>query len=88
MRLIGKHRLQTLRGTNPETDVWLSAWVAELTNAYWKDAKGVLDAFPRALQIDNFCYVFFIRGIKSQGIKVTFEFQRSIAVINQVVFNE
>lgn len=46
MRLIGKQRLQVLSGTNPETDVWLSAWVAELTNAYWKDAKGVLDAFP------------------------------------------
>ncbi|HBY2284667.1 type II toxin-antitoxin system HigB family toxin [Klebsiella pneumoniae] len=85
MRLIGKQRLQVLSGTNPETDVWLSAWVAELTNAYWKDAKGVLDAFPRAQQIDNLCYVFFVRGIKSQGIKVTFQFERSIAVINQVV---
>jgi mRNA-degrading endonuclease HigB of HigAB toxin-antitoxin module len=88
MRLIGKHWLQALCGTNPETDIWLSAWVAELTNAYWKDAKGVLDAFPRAEQIDKFCYVFFVRGIKSHGIKVTFEFGRSIAVINQVIFNE
>ncbi|MCW2475363.1 MULTISPECIES: type II toxin-antitoxin system HigB family toxin [unclassified Symbiopectobacterium] len=85
MRLIGKQRLQVLSGINHETDVWLSAWTAELTNAYWKDVRAVLDTFPRAQQVDQVCCIFFVCGIKSLGIKVTFKFDRSIAVINQVV---
>jgi mRNA-degrading endonuclease HigB of HigAB toxin-antitoxin module len=84
MRLLGKQRLQALSGINFETDVWLSAWTAELTNAYWKDVGSVLDAFPRAQQLDQISCIFFVCGIKSLGIKVTFQFERSIAVINQV----
>ncbi|KTH94621.1 hypothetical protein ASV14_19765 [Enterobacter cloacae subsp. cloacae] len=85
MRLIGKQRLHALSGINCETDVWLSAWTAELTNAYWKDVQSVIDAYPRAQKIDHVSCVFFVCGIKTLAIRVTFQFDRSIALINDVV---
>ncbi len=36
MQLLGKKRLSSLLGQDKTVDVWVSAWVAEVSNANWK----------------------------------------------------
>lgn len=86
MRLLGKSRLNALDDTDKDTRVWISAWVAELSNANWKDEESMLDAFPRAMRSEGFFYTFPVCGKNSLLIKTAVYFNRSTAVITEVVY--
>ncbi|HCM62125.1 MAG TPA: hypothetical protein DIT05_06210 [Morganella sp. (in: Bacteria)] len=86
MRLLGKSRLNVLDYTDKDTNVWISAWVAELSNADWKDEESLLGAFPRVMRSDGVFYTFPICGKDSLLIKIAVYFNRSTAVITEVVY--
>lgn len=85
MRLIGKERLGVIRSIDMSIDTWISAWVAELSNANWKSDMDLLSAFPRAKYIDDNSYMFPVFGSEDTNIKVTFCFNGGIAVIREVI---
>lgn len=85
MRLIGKERLGVIRSIDVSIDKWISAWVAELSNANWRSDMELMNAFPRAKCIDGDSYAFPVFGNEEINIKVTFCFNGGIAVIREVI---
>ncbi|OCH41598.1 type II toxin-antitoxin system HigB family toxin [Aliivibrio fischeri] len=85
MRLIGKERLNVLISVDADIDTWISAWVAELSNANWRSAVELVDAFPRVGFVEGTSYVFPVLGNEEINIKVTFSFNAGIAVIHEVI---
>ncbi|EOA3783345.1 type II toxin-antitoxin system HigB family toxin [Vibrio vulnificus] len=85
MRLIGKERLDAIISVDAEIDTWISAWVAELSNANWRSAVELVDAFPRAGLVEGASYAFPVLGNEEINIKVTFNFNAGIAVIREVI---
>ncbi|ENO8975778.1 type II toxin-antitoxin system HigB family toxin [Vibrio parahaemolyticus] len=85
MRLIGKERLGVIRSVDLSIDTWISAWVAELSNANWRSEMELISAFPRAKYIDSQSYIFPVCGNEDMNIKVTFCFNGGIAVIREVI---
>ncbi|MCU6376616.1 type II toxin-antitoxin system HigB family toxin [Morganella morganii] len=86
MRLLGKSRLSALDCSDKDIYVWISAWIAELSNANWKDEKSMLDAFPRAMLSEGAFYAFPVCGKDSLLIKIAVYFNRNTAVITEVVY--
>ncbi len=84
MRLIGKERLGVIRSVDVSIDTWISAWIAELSNANWRSEMELIAAFPRAKYIDSNSYAFPVLGNEEINIKVTFCFNGGIAVIREV----
>jgi mRNA-degrading endonuclease HigB of HigAB toxin-antitoxin module len=85
MRLIGKQRLCSIYGINSEIDVWISAWVAEISNASWCDSEELVEAFPTVRAEDRASYCFPICGDKGTYIKMAVCFHKGIAVISEVI---
>ncbi|AGA34932.1 hypothetical protein TVNIR_3295 [Thioalkalivibrio nitratireducens DSM 14787] len=48
MRLLGRKKLEDLWGVDPETDRWLTGWVAEIAHARWREPSELLTQFPGA----------------------------------------
>ena len=86
MRLLGKSRLNALDDIDRDTHVWISAWIAELSNANWRDEESMLDAFPRAMPSEGVLYSFPVCGKNSLLIKIAVHFNRGTAVIKEVVY--
>lgn len=86
MRLVGKDKLSAIRNVNNDIDIWLSAWVAELSNANWRSEADLINAFPRVSLLSQLnSYAFPIFGNDQISIEVTFCFIGGIAVIREVV---
>lgn len=88
MRLVGISRLDDIKGANDEVDTWLSAWIEEMSHAYWKNGMELIDAFPRVDHLGETSYLFSVFGHDRICIKVSFYFDGAIAVINEVIKNE
>ncbi|GLR03488.1 hypothetical protein GCM10007906_10750 [Vibrio hyugaensis] len=85
MRLIGLERLGGIISVDSDTNIWVSAWVAEVSNANWRSGIELVDAFPRVKCLDETSYEFPVCGSDNLNIKVTFCFNRGIAVIREVM---
>lgn len=85
MRLIGKERLGAIRSVDIAIDTWISAWVAELSNANWRSEVELISAFPRVKHVESTSYMFPVFGNDAINIKVTFCFNGGIAVIREVI---
>jgi len=87
MRLIGKERLSPLRGTDKDVDLWISAWIAELSNAIWKCSDDLIRSFPRAQQCTRVVFIFPIQE-SGNSIKLLLSFDKGIALIQEVIKND
>lgn len=48
MRLIGRERLDYLKGRSEQVEKWVRSWVAEVLDAHWKQPSDVRDQFPNS----------------------------------------
>jgi len=58
MVLLGRERLEKLRGLSEQAQKWLVSWAAEVTAANWKHAADVKAQFPSVHTIDQSSFVF------------------------------
>ena len=80
MRLVGKAKIQRLLRSDESARTWLCSWVAELTDANWKQAADVNHQFPNARQSDSGDFVFPIANCNKE-VCLQIAFQQGIAVI-------
>lgn len=58
MVLLGRERLEKLRGLGEQVQKWLLSWAAEITTANWKHAADVRDQFPNVQSSGQGSFVF------------------------------
>lgn len=87
MRLIGQERLLELLGFDPDIDVWISAWVREITTNHWLGPVGLIDAYPRVIKCEAGVYVFPVLD-SLHRIEVVFGFNEGIALVRAVFINK
>lgn len=80
MRVVGKEKLQPLIRADELARAWLCAWIAELSNANWKQPEDVSRQFPNARQADLGHFVFPISNCDKE-VCLQVAFQQGIAVI-------
>ncbi|WP_165384511.1 type II toxin-antitoxin system HigB family toxin [Vibrio parahaemolyticus] len=85
MQLIGKHHLELVLGSSEEIDMWISAWVTEVSHSSWKDPRSVLDAYPRAIDVDGTVFLFHVCGNEFPQIKIKIRFGLDKAMICKVI---
>lgn len=83
MRLIGREKLNRLRGRGTESEKWARAWVAEVTDAHWRQADDVTEQFPNARHQGQGCFVFPI-GHCQLAIQLRVAFAQGIALISDL----
>lgn len=80
MRLIGKNKLDELRGLNDATDKWLAVWIAELTSARWVRPEELLEQFPTAKQRGDCLFLFTVKP-SGLAVEVQFAFPQGVALV-------
>jgi mRNA-degrading endonuclease HigB of HigAB toxin-antitoxin module len=80
MRLIGRERLNCLKGQSQALDKWLVIWLSELAHAQWRREAELLTQFPNARRIKEGLFAFPV-GLGSHEIEVQIAFPQSIALI-------
>lgn len=80
MRLVGKEKLRALMCADESARAWVCAWVAELSNANWKQPADVSRQFPNASQSDLGHFVFPISNCNKE-VCLQIAFPQGIAVI-------
>lgn len=84
MHLFGRDKLESLRGRERATDLWMSAWLSEVCHAAWAGPGDVLTQFPKALEIGSGKYRFSV----SSGlhvIEVFVSFPQKVVLITGLV---
>lgn len=81
MRLIGREKLNRLRGKGAE--VWARAWVAEVAEAHWRKPDDVTEQFPNAHHQGHDCFLFPI-GHCQLAIQLRIAFAQGIALISDL----
>lgn len=87
MRLIGREKLNSLRGQGGAAEKWARSWVAEVAEAHWRQPGDVTEQFPNALHQGHGHFLFPIGHCK-QAIKVQVAFAQRIALISDLNTNE
>lgn len=85
MQLIGKHHLATVLGIDEDTDLWVSAWVTEVSHATWKEPSAIMEAFPRAIPVEQAVFLFPVCGKEFPRIKLKIKFGLDKAMISEVI---
>jgi mRNA-degrading endonuclease HigB of HigAB toxin-antitoxin module len=80
MRLIGRERLNCLKGQSEALDKWLVSWLSELAHAQWAQAGELLNQFPTARQLQQGLFAFRV-GTGTYEIEVQIAFPQGIALI-------
>lgn len=83
MRLIGKKQIQDLICTDSDISSWISAWVAELRSANWKQPADVTEQFPNVHQPSAEYFIFPV-GNSDKRIHLKIAFQQGIAMITDI----
>jgi mRNA-degrading endonuclease HigB of HigAB toxin-antitoxin module len=83
MKLHGRNRLQILYGLDSQTDKWLCAWISEITNGNWKEAKDVLRRFPHANSVTDNIFQFRV-GVKEVWIEVAMSYPTAVAIVTDL----
>ena len=85
MQLIGKHRLDSIQGISDQIDLWVAAWVTEVSHATWKEPNSILTAFPRVKSVDQVMFTFPVCGREFPQIKLKVKFGMDKAMISEVI---
>ncbi|VCS85332.1 Uncharacterized protein conserved in bacteria [Burkholderia pseudomallei] len=72
--------MQELSGLDDQTDKWLRAWISEVANANWKQAKDVLRQFPQAKCITDNVIQFRVEP-QAAWIEVALSFSLAVAIV-------
>lgn len=83
MRLLGRERLNKLRGTGDQVEKWLRSWVAEVRAAHWKKPADVRHQFPRAQQEGDSSFTFPVADCDCE-ICLLIAFPQEVAVITDL----
>lgn len=83
MRLIGREKLDQLRGSGAEAERWARAWVAEVASAHWRHPGDVTDQFPNARHQGQGRFLFPI-GACQLAIQLQIAFAQGIALISDL----
>jgi len=83
MRLIGKTKLQQILRTDDSACKWIRAWLAELTNANWKQPTDVSYQFPNVRQSNSGHFIFPISNCNKE-VYLQIEFRQGIAIITDL----
>jgi mRNA-degrading endonuclease HigB of HigAB toxin-antitoxin module len=83
MRLLGRERLERLKGSSDSAEKWLRSWVAEVLAAHWKQAADVHDQFPKAQQEGDSSFIFPVGGCECE-ICLLVAFPQEVAVITDL----
>lgn len=67
-------------GLDEQTDKWLRAWISEVANANWKQAKDVLRQFPQAKCVTDNVIQFRVEP-QAVWIEVVLSFSFAVAIV-------
>lgn len=87
MRLIGRNRLDQLRGSGEAVETWLTNWVAEIRGANWKHAADVVEQFPNVRRLGGEHFEFPIGGC-GRVIQLVISFSQGVVLITDLKSNE
>ena len=87
MRLIGREKLNRLKGKGAETEKWVRNWAAEVAEAQWCQPGDVTDQFPNVRHRDQGYFSFPI-GNCELAIELQIAFAQRIALISDLTINE
>lgn len=83
MKLLGRNKLQLLRGLDTTTDVWLVNWISEVVNASWKHPDDVIRQFPSVTAANADVFLFRVAS-QPRSIQLSIMFPLSIAVVTDL----
>jgi mRNA interferase HigB len=83
MRLVGRDKLNRLNGRGHEVEKWIRSWVAEVSEAHWRQADDVTHQFPNAHDQGQGSFLFPIAD-QRLAIKLQIAFAQGIALISDL----
>ncbi|WP_076880386.1 type II toxin-antitoxin system HigB family toxin [Burkholderia pseudomallei] len=83
MRLVGRERLDRLRGQGEVIERWMRSWAAEVLAAHWKRPSDVKDQFPNARRLGEDHFIFPVSGC-DLVIWLRIAFPQGIALITDL----
>lgn len=87
MHLIGRPKLNSLWNRNAAIDVWLRAWISEVSYAHWKRPADVNTQFPNVSQNKADLFAFQV-GDSNMKIETQIAYTRGIVLINNLISSE
>lgn len=86
MHLLGRDKLNLLRGLDEPTNKWLTSWISEVSHAHWKQPADLLDQYPHAQQIGQGIFLF-PAGTCGYAVQLMVAFHQSVALVTSLVRN-
>lgn len=83
MKLLGRERLDTLRGLSDQVEKWVQSWANEVIAANWKHEAEVKDQFPNAQNSSPGVFVFPISGCAWQ-VCLLIAYPQGVALITEL----
>lgn len=83
MRLIGREKLNDLKGLDPEAHKWTKSWASEVAGAQWRRPEDVQAQFPNAKHQGMGSFQFPI-GTCPFVIQLRIAFAQGIALISEL----
>jgi mRNA-degrading endonuclease HigB of HigAB toxin-antitoxin module len=83
MRLVGREKLDVLKGKDPEAHKWTRSWASEIIDAHWRRPEDVAAQFPNARHQGQGCFHFPI-GNCPFVIQLRIAFAQGIALISDL----
>lgn len=83
MRLLGRERLDRLRGRSEQVEKWVRSWAAEVLDAHWKQPADVRDQFPNSRDQGEGVFMFPV-GNCNWVICLLIAFPQGVALITDL----
>ena len=83
MKLLGRERLEGLRGRSEQVQKWVLSWSAEITAANWKHSLDVKQQFPNVQSIGQGLFMFPIADC-SWKICLLVAYPQGVALITEL----
>lgn len=83
MRLLGRERLDRLRGEDEQVEKWVRSWATEVLGAHWKQPSDVRDQFPSARHQGKGLFMFTV-GNCNWVISLLISFPQGVALITDL----
>lgn len=84
MRLIGRSILQRTLELHPSARPWVTSWVAEVTDAQWKQPADVREQFPRARERPFGAFAFPVADT-GKALVLAIAYPAGVAVIEALI---
>ncbi|HBO9693886.1 TPA: type II toxin-antitoxin system HigB family toxin [Pseudomonas aeruginosa] len=84
MHLLGRDKLEPLKGLDGGLDKWVVSWVSEMTQASWKGSTDLLAQFPKAQEIAPGVFRFYV-VTGNYAVEVRVAFPQGIALITALL---